>query len=92
MYADDTAMYFTASNAQEFSSTLTSELAKVNVWLVDNSLVIHQGRTECVLIGTGSRLATADCFVNIDGKELTRVAEYKYLGEILDESLSWNVH
>ena len=30
--------------------------------------------------------------VNIDGKELTRVAECKYLGVILDESLSWNAH
>ena len=92
MYADDKVMYFTASNAQEISSTLTSELAKVNDWLVDNSLFIHQGKTECVLFGTGSRLATANLSVNIDGKELTRVAEYKYLGVILDESLSWNAH
>ena len=30
--------------------------------------------------------------MNIDGKELTLVAEYKYLGVILDESLSWNSH
>ena len=72
------------SNAQEISSTLTSELAKVNDWLVDNSLFIHQGKTECVLFGTGSRLATANLSVNIDGKELTRVAEYKYLRVILD--------
>ena len=92
MYADDTIMYFTASNAQEISSTLSSELAKVNDWLVDNSLFIHQGKTECVLFGTGSRLATANLSVNIDGKELTRVAEYKYLGVILEESLSWNAH
>ena len=92
MYADDTVMYFTASNAQEISSTLTSELAKVNDWLVDNSLFIHPGKTECVLFGTGSRLATANLSVNIDGKELTRVPEYKYLGVILDESLSWNAH
>ena len=36
MYADDTVMYFaaSASDAQEISSTLTSELAKVNDWLV----------------------------------------------------------
>ena len=84
MYADDKVMYFTASNAQEISSTLTSELAKANDWLVDNSLFIYQGKTECVLFGTGSRLATANLSVNIDGKELTRVAEYKYLGVILD--------
>ena len=92
MYADDTVMCFTASNAQEISSTLTSELAKVNDWLVDNSLFIHPGKTECVLFGTGSRLATTNLSVNIHGKELTRVAEYKYLGVILDESLSWNAH
>ena len=48
MYADDTVMYFAASNAQEISSTLTSELAKVSDWLVHNSLFIHQGKTECV--------------------------------------------
>ena len=44
MYADDTVMYFTASNAQEISSTLSSELAKV----VD-SLFIHQGKMERVI-------------------------------------------
>ena len=88
MYAEDTVMSFTASNAQEISSTLTSELAKVNYWLIDNNLFIHQGKAECVLFGTGSRLATANLSVNIDDKELTRVAEYKYLGVILNESLS----
>ena len=90
MYANDTVMYFAANNAREISITITSELTKVNDWLVHNSLFIHQGKTECVLFGTGSRLANANLSVNIDGKELTRVAEYKYLGVILDESLSWN--
>ena len=78
-------MYFTASNTQEISSTLTSELTKVNDWLVDNSLFIHQGKTECVLFGIGCWLANAIFSVNIDGKELTRATEYKYLGVILDE-------
>ena len=79
MYADNTVMYFAASNTQEISSTLTSELAEVNDWLVHSSLFIHPGKTECILFGTGSRLANANLSVNIDGKELTKVAEYKIL-------------
>ena len=77
MYADDTVMYFAANNAREIIITITSELTKVNDWLVHNSLFIHQDITECVLFGTDSRLANANLSVNIDGKELTRVAEYK---------------
>ena len=75
--ADDTVTYFTASNVQEISNTgtFTSELVKVNDLLVNNSLFIHQGKTQCVLFGTGSRLATTNVSVNIDSKELTRVAE-----------------
>lgn len=92
MYADDTVMYFTASDAQEVGNTLTNELATVNQWLLDNSLFIHQGKTECVLFGTGPRLASAKFSVSIDGKDLTRVSEYKYLGVILDESLTWSAH
>ena len=53
-------------------------------------LCITSDPVSSVLFGTGSRSATANLSVNIDGKELTRVAEYKYLGVILDESLSWN--
>ena len=49
MYADNTVMYFAASNAQEISSTLTSELAKVNDWLLHTCLFIHHGKTECVM-------------------------------------------
>ena len=48
LYADGTVMYFTASNAQEISSTFTSQLAKVSDLLVKNSLFIHQGKAECV--------------------------------------------
>ena len=46
LYADDTVMYITGSDAQEIANTLTNELALVNQWLLDNSLFIHQGKTE----------------------------------------------
>ena len=46
---------------------LPVNLAKVNDLLVNNIFFIHQGKAECVLFRTGSRLATAHVSVNIDG-------------------------
>ena len=46
MYADDTVMYFTASNAQEISSTLTSELDKVNDWLVTTVFLFTKAKQQ----------------------------------------------
>ena len=54
---------------------------------------MHKGRTECMLFGTGPRLALSTSFsVAIDGKELNRSSKYEYLGVILDASLTWNAH
>ena len=54
---------------------------------------MHKGKTECMLFGTGPRLALSTSFsVAIDGKELNRSSKYEYLGVILDASLTWNAH
>ena len=54
---------------------------------------MHEGKTECMLFGTGPRLALFTSFsIAIDGKALNRVSEYKYLGVVLDASLMWNAH
>ena len=91
MYADDTVIYFTGKDAQEIENTLTNELVVVHQWMLDNNLFIHKGKTECILFGTGPRLANASkCSVGIDGQDLNRVSEYQYLGVIFDESLTWN--
>ena len=56
---------------------------------------MHKGITECMLFGTGSRLALSTSLsVAIDGKELNRASKYKYLGVVLDALLTftWNAH
>ena len=48
---------------------------------------------ECMLFGTGPKLALSTSFsIAINGKALNRVSEYKYLGIVLDASLTWNAH
>ena len=49
--------------------------------------------TEAMLFGTSQRLAKVDQFsVRFNGSAIKRVTEFKYLGVIFDEQLSWNEH
>ena len=86
-------MYLSAADSQVIADTLTNELVLVNKWLIDNNLFMHEGKTECMLFGTGPKLALSTSFsIAIDGKALNHVSEYKYLGIVLDASLTWNAH
>ena len=59
----------------------------------DNDLFMHEDKTECMLFGTCPKLALSTSFsIAIDGKALNSVSEYKYLGIVLDASLTWNEH
>ena len=48
----------------------------------------------CILFGTGPKLALSTSFFlsTIDGKVLNRASKNKYLGIVLDPSLTWNAH
>ena len=92
MYADDTVIYVTARHAEEIGNILTNELAKVNEWLLNNNLFMHKGKTECILFGTDSKLASANFSVSVNGSDLKRISEYKYLGVVMDECLTWKAH
>ena len=57
------------------------------------NLLMHKGKMDCIIFGTGPRLALYASFsVNIDRKVLNRASENKYLGVVLDPSLTWNAH
>ena len=58
-----------------------------------NNLFLNTTKTEVVLFGTDARLANVENFhVTIGHHHLKRVLEYKYLGVVLDENLSWKSH
>ena len=62
MYANNRVIYFSTTDSQVIANTLTNELALVNKWLIDNNLFMHKGKKECMLFGTGPRLALSTSF------------------------------
>ena len=93
MYADDTVVFFAAPEVSTIQATLVKELQAIECWLHLNSLFIYKTKTEAMLFGTSHKLAKISQFsITIGGPTIKRVTEFKYLGVIFDEHLSWNEH
>ena len=93
MYADDTVLYYSERDADEIGRTITKDLNLVHDWLLDNNMFLHKGKTECVLFGISPRLSTACSFsVSVQGHIIKRVTEFRYLGIVLDEVLTFSAH
>ena len=61
---------------------------------LSNFLFINKRKTEFVIFGTDARLskATDTVVIKIGDYEINRVYDFKYLGIVLDDSLSWKDH
>ena len=91
LYADDSALIFSANDAAEIARFLSIELSNCSKWLVDNRLSLHVGKTECILFGSRKRLGRAGDFsVTCDGETVTRVTSVEYLGVTLDQFLNFD--
>ena len=93
LYADDAVIFFADRDALVIEKVLNEELIIVNNWTHKNFLFLNKRKTEVVIFGTDARISQVSCFrVYIGNYELTRVSEFKYLGVVLDENLSWKAH
>ena len=93
-YADDTVIYFSNKDFVVIENSLSEDLSLIADYFDKNELVINlkKGKTECMLFGTSKRLYKVSRELDIYYRD-TRVnvtTEYKYLGNVLDSSLSFN--
>ena len=60
---------------------------------MDNRLTLNIGKSKYMLIGGNKRVTDfGDVTLSIEGKGLEKVSNYKYLGVIIGENLSWTDH
>jgi hypothetical protein len=96
MYADDTAIYFSAKNVPDMSSAINSDLKNIYGWFCANKVSVHFGKTETMLISNPQKrrfLPSTDLNVSVTNNEtLSQVDNVKYLGITLDDRLSFDSH
>ena len=91
LYADDTRIVFQHKSEIEIEKQLIRDFSSVCDWFVDNKISIHfgQDKTKSILFGTKHKLWNAKSLdIVYNGIEIKQHANIKYLGCILDESIS----
>ena len=99
MYAGDTEIGRSFTSVTEIKQHLMPAFCKVYEWLKCNNLSLNTVKTEFMVFGTNNRLNQLDkspvttpytlCFYNF---EIKRVKHTKYLGLIVDDTLTWEKH
>jgi hypothetical protein len=97
MYADDTVVYINGKEKEEIEKLLEEDLEGIAKYFDDNELIINmkKGKTEAMILGTAKRLQTTtnkELDIYFKGQKINNVTEYKYLGNIVDRHLNFNVN
>ena len=91
LYADDTCIVFQHKNVTEIEKQLLRDFSSLCDWFVDNKLSVHfgQDKTKSILFGTKHKLRNAKALnIVYNGIEIKQYEKVKYLGCVLDQSLS----
>jgi len=88
LYADDSALLVSGCNVNEIEEKLSLELENVKMWLEENKLSLHLGKTESILFGSKKKLKKVSTLdVKCNGVTLVSKSNVKYLGATLDQDL-----
>ena len=56
MFADDSALYFSSSNANEIEEALNDDLTSISKWTKSNGLALNPPKNKFMVIGSPQRL------------------------------------
>ena len=81
LYADDTAILVSDKHVNAIEARLGTALETISVWLIDNKLSLHLGKTGSILFGTKRKLSNCrNLNVSCSGINTESKTSVKYLG------------
>ena len=90
MYADDTTLFCNMDNNVD-EHVINNELCKISEWLGANKLSLNISKTKFMVFHTSNRSVTYPV-LQMDRKPIERVAQFNFLGLILQSNLAWSKH
>lgn len=90
LFADDTSLFMKHRNKQELFKKTNVNLTCVCDWLIANVLSLNVMKSNFLFFSNEDHIDVPN--VEILGKGLARKKSVKYLGILIDDKLSWDVH
>ena len=92
LYADDTNMFASGNDTKSLVSNLNHTLITVSDWLKANKLSINEKNTHYMAWYPSSFTMDRSLPIQSNGQQIEVVSESKFLGVVLDNSLTWKAH
>ena len=92
LFADDTNIYFENASLKTLERTINTELKKLSNWLIINRLSLNLSKTNFVIFHPYNKKVPYNVTLVINRKAINESQQIKYLGIIIDSSLSWKGH
>ena len=92
LFADDTFLKMESTNIGNLKKQANQEIRNVSNWLIANNLTLNMDKSKYMIIGNKKNTASVEFSLKMNEKKLERCFDYKYLGIIIDDKLSWKAH
>ena len=92
LFADDTNIYFEAKNLNTLEKVINKELKSLHQWLSVNRLSLNIGKTNFVIFHPYNKPVKEFITIKINKKAIKEEKYVKYLGILIDSTLSFNFH
>ena len=92
LFADDINIYYVSNSLNELEKTVNKELSKLYLWLNVNRLSLNIDKTNFIIFHPFNKPSKKQVTIKVNKKALNEKECIKYLGVIIDSSLSWKHH
>ena len=92
LFADDTNIYYEAETMKKLETVINKELKKLDTWLIVNRLSLNIAKTNFLVFHPYNKPIKQRITLKIHKKAISESAYIKYLGIMIDSTLTWNIH
>ena len=91
LFADDTNLFSSGSNAICLQDGVNNDLAVIAAWLKVNKSSLNIKKTHFMCFSAKTK-SLPGIYLQIDGEAIAEVNKSKFLGVVIDNKLSWKDH